>query len=85
MKSITKFSFLLVCSLACNISALYAQPKYPTKALGRPKCFEQNYSRSYDWENIVNSRIFGEYTSNPWIVYICNQDAKLFEAPNTNR
>ena len=85
MKSFTKFSLLLVCSLVCNISVLYAQPKYPTKALGRPKCFEQNYSKSYDWENILVSHNFGEYTNNPWIVYICNQDAKVYEAPNGSR
>lgn len=84
MKTARKISFylLFVCLLG-NVLPLYAI-RFPEKALGRPKCFEQNYSMSYDWDYIVSTRNFGEHTNNPWIVYVCNDGVNAYESASSN-
>lgn len=76
--------YFLFIALLSNVLPLSAAPKYPEKALGRPKCFEQNYSMSFDWEYIVSTRNFGEHTNNPWIVYACNDGICAYESPTSN-
>lgn len=75
---------VLLMSLTCCTLYVYSVPNYPQKAYGRPVCFEQTYSESYNWEDIVRNRNFGNKTSNPWIVYACEEGLKAYEQPSAN-
>lgn len=84
MRIITKTKYktmIFMAMLICNVCSLYARPEYPSVAYGKPKCFEQNNNHSYRWEQIVEDRDFGELTSNPWVVYVCNEGATVYEEP----
>ena len=75
-------SFLLVCST----SFLYSIPNYPATAYGQPECFLQSYSESYNWEEMAKSREFirGAKSSNPWIVYACEEGLTAYERPSVS-
>lgn len=72
--------------VVCCITQVYSAPSYPTKAYGRPMCFEQSYSESYNWEDIAKSREFihKQKSSNPWLVYACEDGMVAYENPSNS-
>lgn len=67
--------------MAMNLGGVFAAPKLPEKAMGKPRVFlEEN--KSYEWSNVVRNKQWGALTSQYWRVYIDRDGVNSYENPS---
>lgn len=64
-----------------SFGVMRAEMSLPEKAMGIPRVF-LNEEESWDWENVVSNRNWGECSSNFWRVYVDRDGVKAHESPN---
>ena len=80
MKNYLRLICLLLFVVACS-NSVKAQLSLPDKAMGIPKVFLDE-EESWNWDNVANTRNWGECSSQFWRVYIDRDGVKAHESPN---
>lgn len=82
MKAILKLVCLLM-AVTVGCSTLKAEMALPEKAMGIPKVFLDE-EESWNWDNIVRNRNWGESSSQFWRVYIDRNGVKAHISPDAS-
>ena len=56
--------------------------KMPEKAQGMPKVFDDE-TKSYTWESIAEKRNWGDFSNNPWLVYVVNDGTIAYDSTSS--
>lgn len=65
--------FIVLSLISITVHAI----ELPEKAIGKPTIFK-SAKQGYRWEEMAKDRNFGEYTNDPWTVYVSCNDAVAY-------
>lgn len=77
MKSMNNRIFWLLVALCLPVFSWAIS--LPEHAVGKPKIF-MDESKSYSWQEIARNHNFGDYSSNPWYVYVLSEGVRATES-----